>query len=245
MKISNAGEIELPGSASRIDPAWFPQALFAPNRSRDRGPAAAGGHVKRAIDIVLSGLLLVFVAPIFLGLAAIVRTDGGPTFFKQRRVGRGGQAFDCLKFRTMATDAETALDRLLMSDPAAAAEWRETRKLRSDPRITPVGRFLRATSIDELPQLINVLRGEMSLVGPRPVPLQEYRDLYVPLGGAAAYLSVRPGLTGLWQVSGRSTTSYRERVALDATYVKTISLVGDLRILARTVGVVLRQQGAW
>ena len=137
-----------------------------------------------------------------------------------------------------------ALD-LLARDPAALAEWRAARKLRRDPRVTPVGRVLRATSLDELPQLINVLRGEMSLVGPRPVVQEELEQHYAPAGAAADYLSVRPGLTGPWQVSGRSDMDYRERVKLDADYARNPSLLRDLALLAYTVVVVLRRRGAY
>jgi undecaprenyl-phosphate galactose phosphotransferase len=145
----------------------------------------------------------------------------------------------------MVVDADRTLQEVLASDPALAAEWNSTRKLRRDPRITRVGRLLRRTSMDELPQLINVLRGEMSLVGPRPVTHEEYNDFYVSFGGASAYASVRPGLTGLWQVSGRNDTSYERRVTLDMEYVRSASLTFDLSILARTVGVVLLRQGAY
>ncbi|SDB43991.1 sugar transferase [Belnapia rosea] len=199
--------------------------------------------LKRALDIAGAGALLLLGAPVFLLLALLVRADGGPAFYAHERVGRGGRRFGCLKFRSMVVDSATRLEALLASDPAARAEWEATRKLRHDPRITWIGRLLRATSLDELPQLINVLRGDMSLVGPRPVVAAELAAHY----GAAAehYLAVRPGITGLWQVSGRSDTSYAQRVALDVRYATNPSLLEDVRILLRTPAAVLLRRGAY
>ncbi|MFL1461169.1 sugar transferase [Roseococcus sp. DSY-14] len=200
------------------------------------------GAAKRGLDILGAGALLLLLSPVFLVLALLVRADGGPAFFAHARVGRGGRPFGCLKFRSMVVDSQERLSALLASDPAARAEWDATRKLRRDPRITRIGRFLRATSLDELPQLLNVLRGEMALVGPRPVVKAELDAHY---GAAAAhYISVRPGITGLWQVSGRSDTSYAQRVALDVAYVSRPSLAQDLRILLRTPLAVLSRKGA-
>ena len=199
--------------------------------------------LKRALDLFGAAVLLLALAVPLCLIALLVRADGGPALFAHRRVGRGGASFDCLKFRTMVPDAEARLAALLESDPAARAEWQATRKLRNDPRITWIGRFLRASSLDELPQLINVLRGEMSLVGPRPVPAAELAACY----GAAAehYRSVRPGITGPWQVSGRNDTSYAQRVALDVAYATRPSLREDLRILLRTPAAVLLRRGAY
>jgi lipopolysaccharide/colanic/teichoic acid biosynthesis glycosyltransferase len=197
------------------------------------------------MDVALSAALLLLLLPVFLALAAAVAADGGRVFYSHRRVGRNGRTFGCLKFRSMRPDADRFLSDLLARDPAALAEWRAARKLRRDPRVTPVGRVLRATSLDELPQLINVLRGEMSLVGPRPVVQEELEQHYAPAGAAADYLSVRPGLTGPWQVSGRSDMDYRERVKLDADYARNPSLLRDLALLAYTVVVVLRRRGAY
>jgi len=175
-------------------------------------------------------------------MALLVRADGGPVFFAHRRVGRDGAEFGCLKFRSMGADSQQRLAALLAADPAARAEWEATRKLRRDPRVTRFGRFLRGASLDELPQLLNVLRGEMSLVGPRPVQRAELERFY---GAAAAYyMAVRPGITGLWQVSGRSETSYAQRVALDVAYVARGSLWQDIRILLRTPFAVLSRRGA-
>ncbi len=167
--------------------------------------------------------------------------DGGPALYAHRRIGAGGREFMCLKFRSMITDGDAVLRRLLETDPKAAAEWSETRKLRRDPRITWIGRILRTTSLDELPQLLNVLRLEMSLVGPRPIvrgEIERYAD------EIAFYYETRPGITGLWQVSGRSDTSYVQRVHLDTWYVKNWTLWHDLAILAKTIPAVLKRQGA-
>jgi Undecaprenyl-phosphate galactose phosphotransferase WbaP len=198
--------------------------------------------LKRAMDLAGATALLVLLAPVFLALFFLVRLDGGKAFYAHKRIGRGGAAFGCLKFRSMVMDSQARLDALLASDPAARAEWDATRKLRNDPRITAVGRFLRKTSLDELPQLLNVLRGEMSLVGPRPVTQSELEQYY----GAAAthYASVRPGITGLWQVSGRSDTSYNQRVQLDVAYVSQPSVWKDIKILLRTPVAVLSSRGA-
>jgi len=197
---------------------------------------------KRALDIVGAGLGLVVLAPFFLIVAMMVRADGGPAFFAHQRVGRGGKLFGCLKFRSMVIDSQARLEDLLANDPSARAEWDATRKLKNDPRITRIGRFLRSTSLDELPQLINVLRGEMSLVGPRPVQEAEIDRYY---GASAAHdMAVRPGITGLWQVSGRSETSYESRVALDVAYVSRPSLLADIAILLRTPVAVLSRRGA-
>jgi exopolysaccharide production protein ExoY len=197
---------------------------------------------KRALDIVGAGVGLVLLAPFFLIVALMVRADGGPAFFAHQRVGRGGKLFGCLKFRSMVIDSQARLEALLANDPAARAEWEATRKLKNDPRITRIGRFLRSTSLDELPQLINVLRGEMSLVGPRPVQEAEIDRYYG--ASAAHYMAVRPGITGLWQVSGRSETSYESRVALDVAYVSRPSLLADISILLRTPVAVLSRRGA-
>jgi Undecaprenyl-phosphate galactose phosphotransferase WbaP len=197
---------------------------------------------KRALDILGAGIGLVLLSPFFLIVALMVRADGGPAFFAHQRVGRGGKLFGCLKFRSMVIDSQARLEALLANDPAARAEWEATRKLKNDPRITRIGRFLRSTSLDELPQLINVLRGEMSLVGPRPVQEAEIDRYYG--ASAAHYMAVRPGITGLWQVSGRSETSYESRVALDVAYVSRPSMIADLTILLRTPVAVLSRRGA-
>ncbi|WP_205963601.1 sugar transferase [Roseicella aquatilis] len=201
--------------------------------------------LKRSFDIVVASALLLCVLPAFAVISLAVALDGGPVLYVHRRIGRGGRAFGCLKFRTMRPDADRILAKLLADDPAAMAEWQTKRKLRRDPRVTNAGRFLRATSLDELPQLWNVIRGDMSLVGPRPVMQEELDEHYVPVAAAADYLSLRPGITGPWQVSGRSSIDYRQRVAMDVDYVRNLSLRRDIVLLASTVSAVLRGRGAY
>ncbi len=197
---------------------------------------------KRTFDLALScAALAVFAVPMLV-VAALVKLDGGPAIFGHSRVGEGGRMFDCLKFRSMRVDAEQQLADLLARDGEARAEWAASRKLKNDPRVTRLGRILRKTGLDELPQLLNVIRGDMSLVGPRPVTVSEM-DQY----GAEAerYKRVRPGITGLWQVSGRSDTTYEQRVSLDAWYVANWSPWHDLVIILKTVPAVLSRRGAY
>ena len=200
-----------------------------------------GRVMKVGLEFLIAVVALVCLSPLLLAVAAFVRADGGPVLYGQKRIGRGGRHFRCLKFRTMAVDAEHQLQTLLASDPAAAREWAETQKLTSDPRVTGIGAVLRRTSLDELPQLLNVLRGEMSLVGPRPIIDDEVERYAADI---ATYCAVRPGLTGLWQVSGRSQTSYARRVQLDVSYVRNWSLLRDLSILLKTIPAVLLRRGA-
>ena len=198
-------------------------------------------NAKVVADLVLSAILLVMLLPVLAGIAIVVGMDGGPVVYKHLRIGRGGKRFYCLKFRSMTMDAERVLAERLANDPAAREEWMQTQKLRDDPRVTSVGRFLRATSLDELPQLFNVLKMDMSLVGPRPIVENELARYG---SNVRYYLQARPGVTGLWQVSGRSNTSYSRRVALDAWYVKNWRFWRDIAILFRTVSVVVRRDGA-
>jgi len=187
-------------------------------------------------------LLLVLLSPLMAVVAFLIwQRDGAPVLFAHYRVGVDGKLFRCMKFRTMLRDSEQVLSALLQNDPQARAEWERDQKLSHDPRITPVGHFLRRSSFDELPQLLNVLRGEMSLVGPRPITVAELTRY-----GKVRwhYLSVRPGITGLWQVSGRNNTTYDERVALDRRYVEQRSLRLDLAILFKTLRVVALREGA-
>ena len=187
-------------------------------------------------------LLLLLLSPLLIIIALLIwQKDGAPILYAHYRVGRGGRLFRCLKFRTMLNDSERILAELLLSDPKSRAEWEADQKLLHDPRITPIGVFLRGRSLDELPQLLNVLRGEMLLVGPRPVTAGELTR-YGPMRWH--YLSVRPGITGLWQVSGRNNTTYEERVALDVRYVENQSTVSDFIILFRTISVVIMKKGA-
>jgi UDP-galactose-lipid carrier transferase len=213
----------------------------AGERRAERRAVSIGSVAKTSMDFVAAVLMCLVAAPVLVGLAILVKLDGGPVLFRHERVGYRGRAFSCLKFRTMMVSSDAILEELLASDPAARQEWEATRKLRLDPRVTLVGKFLRATSLDELPQLLNVLRGEMSLVGPRPIVSAE-----LPHYGASAmyYLSVVPGVTGLWQVSGRSNTSYAQRVQLDVDYVRNWTFWQDVAILFRTVPAVLLKRGA-
>ncbi len=182
---------------------------------------------------------------LILLLAVMVRFNcGRGVIFGHRRVGRHGRQFNCLKFRSMVPNAQQLLDELLDTDSGVREEWERDFKLKSDPRITPLGNFLRRTSLDELPQLWNVVRGDMSLVGPRPVVRDEL-DRYYGVKGRQRYYAVRPGMTGLWQVSGRSDMSYVERVQLDIEYVENASLFRDFGILVKTLGVVFRGKGAY
>jgi Undecaprenyl-phosphate galactose phosphotransferase WbaP len=199
--------------------------------------------VKRIFDVIVTLLLLGLMAPLCIIVSLLIKLDGGPIFFAHERVGRGGRVFNCFKFRTMVPDAARALDHVLALHPDARDEWLRMRKLKNDPRRTRIGGLLRMTSIDELPQLINVLRGDMSLVGPRPVVQQELRDHYKD--DNCYYLLVRPGLSGLWQISGRNLTSYQQRVYLDSWYVRNWSLWGDIIILFRTLPAVISRRGAY
>ena len=188
--------------------------------------------------------ILFLFAPVFLLIAAAVLLDGGAVFYVHRRIGWRGRMFGCLKFRTMRRNADAVLEATLQKDSQLRSQWEATHKLRHDPRVTRVGRILRASSLDELPQLINVLLGDMSLVGPRPVVPEELQKFYGP-AATCMYLSVRPGLTGLWQVSGRSDTSYTDRVALDCAYIANMSITSDVGLLIRTVGVLIQRNGAY
>ncbi|MET3602812.1 lipopolysaccharide/colanic/teichoic acid biosynthesis glycosyltransferase [Sphaerotilus sulfidivorans] len=214
-------------------------------RFRRRSQARSGSRLARLqlrLDQFAALLLLLLFAPLMAVIALLVwRRDGAPVLFGHYRIGQHGRPFRCLKFRSMYLDSEAMLRELLERDPAARAEWERDHKLTDDPRITPIGHFLRRTSLDELPQLFNVLRGEMSLVGPRPITLAE-----LPRYGQVRwhYLSVRPGMTGLWQVSGRNDTTYDERVELDREFVEQHSLRLRLSILLRTLRVVIRGSGA-
>lgn len=199
-------------------------------------------RIRRVMDVLVSGMLLVLLAPLMAGLALAIRLDSpGPVLFRQKRWAGGSQTFDVLKFRTMHIDAEEQLKRLLDADPVLRAEYETYHKLTVDPRITAFGRFLRKTSLDELPQLWNILMGDMSLIGPRAYMPRELPEV----GASAAVIgTVRPGLTGYWQVSGRHRTSFQERVAMDVFYVRNCGLLFDFTILFKTVFVVLRGEGS-
>ncbi len=202
-----------------------------------RRQSMVGRSIKRSGDVLFSLAVLALGAPLFGLLAALVKLSSpGPVFYVQKRVGRGYRRFGCIKFRTMRADADAVLAQVLERSPAMRAEFERDFKLREDPRITPIGRFLRRSSLDELPQFLNVLRGEMSVVGPRPIvdkEIERYSDYMDEV------LAVRPGLTGLWQVSGRNNLSYAKRVRLDLAYARGRSFVLDFAIILRTFGVLL------
>lgn len=218
------------------------KAEIGSSSSRSKTGTPKGGTAKRAFDVVAASAMLVFALPAMFFIAIILfSTDRGPIVFAHERVGRNGRRFRCLKFRSMVVNSQEALSHHLEKFPQARAEWEASQKLTDDPRVTPIGRFLRATSLDELPQLINVIRGDMSLVGPRPIVEDEvvrYAD------EIEHYATVRPGITGLWQVSGRSDVDYNQRIQLDSRYVREWSFSGDIIILFKTVKVVLLRTGS-
>jgi Undecaprenyl-phosphate galactose phosphotransferase WbaP len=199
--------------------------------------------VKRTLDIVLVILASPVLLPLFLAVAAAVRfSSPGPVLFSHRRIRKHGEFFSMWKFRTMCVDSAQVLEDYLAANPEARKEWRETHKLKHDPRVTRVGVFLRRMSLDEVPQFWNVLQGTMSLVGPRPIvaaEVEKYGEYF------DEYCKVKPGLTGLWQVSGRNEVSYEERVQLDCRYVRSWSLLGDAKIMSRTLSSVVNQDGAY
>ncbi len=209
----------------------------------DAHQTRASEGLKRAMDLAIAIPTAIFLLPALLLIALIVYLDdGGPVIFSHRRRGQNGRDFTCLKFRTMVRDAENRLQHLLANDPAMRAEWDATQKLRKDPRLTRTGGFLRRFSIDELPQLWNIIKGEMSIVGPRPIVDNEVRRYGDDI---RFYDAVRPGVVGLWQVSGRNDTTYDERVALDVEYALSRSLAYDVAILFRAVPAVLLSRGAY
>ncbi|MBV7266313.1 sugar transferase [Erythrobacter sp. WH131] len=198
--------------------------------------------LKRTLDIVVALAMLVLLAPVMLLVALAVKlSSAGPILFRQERVGSQGRTFKCLKFRTMHVDAEIKLAQLLRAQPDLRLEWQCKQKLSVDPRITNIGNFLRQSSLDELPQLFNVLRGDMSLVGPRPIIKSE-----VPRYGRyiTSYFRVKPGLSGLWQISGRNDASYSRRVAADVLYARSRTFAMDLKILVMTIPAVISGKGS-
>jgi lipopolysaccharide/colanic/teichoic acid biosynthesis glycosyltransferase len=231
-------------------PRGVPQRLPGPSRRRVAGggiPARRARDfdvsLRRCFDVVLAlTAIVVFLPLLFLIGVAIKIQDGGPILFSQERIGKGGLRFRCYKFRSMRPDAEAYLARLLASQPCLREEWEASRKLKVDPRITLIGDFLRRSSLDELPQLFNILKGDMSLVGPRPIVAAEAENYG---RWFRFYLAVRPGLTGLWQVSGRNDVSYRRRVAMDRLYVQTRSVKRYIWIVLATVPAVLYRRGSY
>jgi lipopolysaccharide/colanic/teichoic acid biosynthesis glycosyltransferase len=232
--------VYLPGTQNLTKGALPLQPVgFEPQRQVGCPPLNA----QRIFDIVLSAGAILFFAPLMLAIAiAIKLEDGGPVFFGQDRVGFGGRIFKCLKFRSMVADAEARLADVLRSDPEVSAYWESHRKLKKDPRVTLVGRFLRKSSLDELPQLLNIFSGDMSAVGPRPIMPSE-ADLYGRW--LKRYCTVRPGLTCLWQIRGRNHLSFRQRIALDLVYLRSASLAVYFVILLKTPGAVLARHGSY
>lgn len=224
------------GSASRLQPSLPKKTPSAP---AERQPV----DLVRMLDILIALSALMFFAPLMVLIAAAIKlTDSGPATFGHSRIGYGGRTFKCLKFRSMVVDAEPRLQALLARDPAARAEWEIDHKLRNDPRVTRLGSLLRKSSLDELPQLLNVLRGEMSIVGPRPIVAAEicrYGRWF------RYYKAVRPGITGLWQASGRNDVSYRRRVVMDVLYAKKKSVWLYVYIMLKTVPAVLLREGSY
>jgi exopolysaccharide production protein ExoY len=205
--------------------------------------AIVGGFPKRMFDLVVACASIVLLLPTLVLIAAIIKViDGGPVLFRHSRIGCGGRPFACLKFRTMVNDSDGILSWHLAVNSLAAEEWEESHKLKNDPRLTTLGVMLRKTSLDELPQLFNILKGDMSFVGPRPIVAAE-----IPRYGRyiSDYLRARPGLTGAWQISGRNDVSYETRVMLDRDYVQNWRFARDLVIMMRTVGVVIRRSGCY
>jgi undecaprenyl-phosphate galactose phosphotransferase len=230
----------LPLLGTEISPIFRHEVLHL--RIRNNLENKTARIIKRVFDQIVSGLLLILLSPLFLYLTIRIRMDGGPAYFSQERVGKNGQMFQCYKFRSMQVNAESILQNLLDSDENLSAEWDKDQKLKVDPRITRVGDFLRKTSLDELPQIWNVFKGEMSLVGPRPIRQDEqikYDDQIT------YYLETPPGITGLWQISGRNDLEYDTRVDLDTWYVRNWSLGMDIVILIKTFSVVFYRKGAY
>lgn len=194
------------------------------------------------LDLVGALALIVLAAPLMVAIACAIRAGGGPALFRHRRIGARGRPFPCLKFRTMHINARDMLQRHLEANTDAQAEWYATFKLKNDPRITPLGRFLRKTSLDELPQLFNVLAGQMSLVGPRPIVSEEISRYG---GDFGFYAYCRPGLTGVWQISGRSDVDYGQRVAFDRQYVSRWNLLADIWLILATPKVFFNRSGAY
>jgi Undecaprenyl-phosphate galactose phosphotransferase WbaP len=251
-ELSVARGDSLPDSTTCLDSA-SPDASLDVSASQGFQPdeSIAGGMnlslttrnvVKRTIDIVGASSLLIAMSPILLIMGVVVMSDGGRPVFGHVRIGRNGRKFRCLKFRSMVTGADAVLKHLLATDPKAREEWERDFKLKNDIRITPIGRLLRRTSLDELPQLWNVLRGEMSLVGPRPIVDEELARYGADV---TYYLATKPGMTGLWQVSGRNDVDYATRVSLDVSYAKDCSLLLDILILLKTFKVIFKRDGAY
>ena len=193
--------------------------------------------IKKIFDLIFSSFILVICLPLFFIIAILIKLSSrGSIFFFQERIGKNNVRFKCIKFRTMYPEAKDILENLLIKDNKLRLEFEETHKLKNDPRVTKIGKFLRKTSLDELPQFINVLKNEMSIVGPRPIVKEEKKRYGKNL---KKFLSIKPGITGLWQVSGRNNLSYKRRVELDLNYIENFNFLMDIRIIIRTFGVIL------
>jgi exopolysaccharide production protein ExoY len=207
------------------------------------GSGLTDAWLGRVFDLLIATVALIVFAPLMLLIALLIRISGdGPVVFVQQRIGKGGLAFPCLKFRSMVSNSAEVLETLLSESADARDEWRRDQKLRNDPRITPIGRILRKTSLDELPQLFNIIAGQMSIVGPRPIvsnEIERYGSFF------DAYCSVRPGLTGMWQISGRNDVNYDARVQLDTMYASRKSVSYDFMICVRTIPAVLASKGCY
>lgn len=200
--------------------------------------------IKRIFDILFSIIALIITLPFFIAIAIAVRiSSSGKIIYAHERIGRGGKPFLCYKFRTMYEDADQRLQVILQANPKLRFEWENTRKLKRDPRVTPLGAFLRKTSLDEFPQFFNIIKGDLSVVGPRPVVYEEItRHLRHK---APKILSIRPGLTGLWQISGRSDTTYHNRIKLDEKYVDSRTLILDMKVILKTIPAIFTSKGAY
>lgn len=230
------------GAVALLPPSLSPETalpVFGPQRPAALPAGAYTAFGKRALDLLVGGLALVLSLPVLAILALALWIESGNPFYFQRRLGRGGREFKMWKLRTMVVGADRKLAECLARDPELKREWDLTQKLKRDPRITPLGRFIRMTSLDELPQVINVLKGDMSLVGPRPM-LPEQLPLYLH---PEAYLALRPGITGLWQVTARNEEAFALRAVIDRDYLDRVSLGQDLRIMAATFGAVIQATG--
>lgn len=225
---------------SRGEPAGVSSGIDGRGVDRDAG-ANLGSSFQVLFDKTFAVLALLFFSPFFAVISLVIWINqGGPVVFAHKRIGKDGKPFNCLKFRTMTLNAEAQLEELLAKDPVARAQWAANQKLDDDPRITCIGEFFRKTSLDELPQFWNVLRGDMAIVGPRPIVEAEMFHYGADID---TYLSVKPGITGSWQVSGRSTTSYDERVKLDTDYVRSRTFLKDIEIILKTIWVMIARDG--
>ena len=233
--------IGLPVNGIEVDSLFNERLMFMSLKNNLARPY--NRFIKRVFDLVLTTIGVVLLSPVFLFLAVLIKLDSrGPVIFAHQRIGKDGKLFPCLKFRTMCVDADKKLKEYLAANPEARKEWEAEFKLKDDPRVTRVGKVLRKTSLDELPQLFNVLIGQMSLVGPRPIVTAE-----IPKYGPYIkdFYMVHPGITGMWQVNGRSDTTYEERVQMDSWYVRNWDVWLDIMLLWRTFGVVLQHKGAY